>query len=98
MFCTFCAIISPEWTHSCQGSGDWKVVATSGHLTLAAHPLDYVQFRANGSHQLNEADRLIEDSLAAGLGFVSFCGLLGASCHPAAAELPPLARRRLDMG
>jgi len=36
MFCTFCAIISPEWTHSCQGSGDWRVVATSGHLTLAA--------------------------------------------------------------
>jgi len=26
-----------------------------GHRT-GVHPLDYVQFRANGSHQLNEAD------------------------------------------
>jgi len=31
-------------------------VATSGHLTLAAHPLDYVQFRVNGSHQAHSAD------------------------------------------
>ena len=31
-------------------------VAISGHPSLAAHPLDYVQFRANGSHQLSEAD------------------------------------------
>ena len=72
MFCTFCAIISPEWTHSCQGSGDWKVVATSGHLTLAAHPLDYyVQFRANGSYPVAGADPLIESTIVADLGFVS---------------------------
>jgi len=51
MFCTFCAIISPEWTHSCQGSGDWKVVATSGHLTLAAHPPTYVGFGRTGRTQ-----------------------------------------------
>jgi len=48
MFCTFCAIISPEWIHSCQGSGDWKVVATSGHLSLAAHPPTYVGFGRTG--------------------------------------------------
>jgi hypothetical protein len=67
MFCTFCAIISPEWTHSCQGSGDRKAVATFGHLSFAAHPLDYVQFRANGSHQLTARDRACRRSLTAAL-------------------------------
>ena len=67
MFCTFCAIISPEWTHSCQGSGDWKVVATSGHLTLGRPSPDLRRFRANGSHQLNEADPV---NRAACLGIV----------------------------
>jgi len=58
---------------------DWKVVATSGHLTLAAHPLDYVQFRANGSHQVAAADRLIEHLQVASF---RFCGVLGqVGCH-----------------
>ena len=48
MFCTFCAIISSEWTYSCRGSGDWKVVATSGHLNLAAHPPTCVGFGRTG--------------------------------------------------
>jgi hypothetical protein len=39
MFRTKCATISPTWALSCQRS-----------TTFAAHPLDYVQFRANGSH------------------------------------------------
>ena len=38
MFCTFRAIISPRCTHSCQSSGNQKVVATFDHLTLALHP------------------------------------------------------------
>ncbi len=40
-------------------------MATPGHLSLAAHPLDYVQFQANGSHQLNEADLAIENPIVA---------------------------------
>jgi hypothetical protein len=92
MFCTFCAIISPEWTHSCQGPGDWKVVATSGHLTLAAHPLDYVQFRANGSHPAHAADRLIEDFVVAGVVYLSYQFLSGILFHPAAAFPPRVGR------
>jgi len=38
MFYTFCAIISPEWTHRCQGSSDRKAEAASGHLTLPPIP------------------------------------------------------------
>ena len=83
MFCTFCAIISPEWTHSCQGSGDWKVVATSGHLTLAAHPLDYVQFRVNGSHHAHEADLAIEDFCEGVFGFVAFQVQFGRTAEAA---------------
>jgi hypothetical protein len=46
MFRTKYATISPTWTLSCQKIAD----PTGSDAILAAHPLDYVQFRANGSH------------------------------------------------
>jgi hypothetical protein len=46
MFSTECAIISPGWTFSCQ-----KIADPIGSVAIfAAHPPDYVRFRANGSH------------------------------------------------
>jgi hypothetical protein len=51
MFRTKCATISPTWALSCQRS-----------TTFAAHPLDYVQFRANGSHHRSEPTGLYRRS------------------------------------
>ena len=45
------AIISPIWALSCQ-----KIADPIGSVTtFAAHPPDYVRFRANGSHALHRA-------------------------------------------
>ncbi len=56
-----------------------------GHRT-GAHPLDYVQFRANGSHHRVAADLLIEAVVGAFLGFEGGPFQFRPSLHPQAAE------------
>jgi SAM-dependent methyltransferase len=48
---------APRWKHSCQSSG-WPGVRCSPNspATFAAHPPDFIWFRANGSHQRAAAD------------------------------------------
>jgi hypothetical protein len=75
MFRTKCATISPTWTFSCQ-----KIADPIGSVAIfAAHPPDYVRFRANGSHQLIGADPRLRRSVASVVRFRS-CGCVEVGC------------------